>query len=96
MIFYMFYSITRLSINSSRMFDIMDILLTFSYLLMLFGVTLAIKTSVDKMTRESRIQSEIDLFEQQVGEILTDNSDVYNQPIISDDEQALITLGKKI
>jgi hypothetical protein len=74
----------------------MDILLTFSYLLMLFGVTLAIKTSVDKMTRESRIQSEIDLFEQQVDEILTDNSDVYNQPIISDDEQALITLGKKI
>ena len=92
----MFYSITRLSINSSRMFDIMDILLTFSYLMMLFGVTLAIKTSVDKMTRESRIQNEIDLFEQQVGEILTDNSDVYNQPIISDDEQALITLGKKI
>jgi hypothetical protein len=63
MCIYFVYSIIRITTDSDRVFDIIDIILTFSYLIMLFGVTLSIKTSVDKEVRESRMQNEINLFE---------------------------------
>lgn len=45
---------------------------------MLFGVTLSIKTSVDKEVRESRMQNEINLFEEEEDEDDTLNSEVFS------------------
>jgi hypothetical protein len=65
MIIYMIYSVVRMAApDSPRAFDVIDIFLTFSYLMMLFGVSISIKTSVDKAVRESRLQSEINVFEE--------------------------------
>ena len=64
MIIYMIYSVVRLSTEQARAFDVIDIFLTFSYLMMLFGVSISIKTSVDKAVRESRLQNEINIFEE--------------------------------
>ena len=64
MIIYMMYSVARIASDSKRAFDTIDIFLTFSYLIMLFGVSISIKTSVDKEVRESKLQSEINIFEE--------------------------------
>ena len=64
MIIYMMYSVVRIASDSKRAFDTIDIFLTFSYLIMLFGVSISIKTSVDKEVRESKLQSEINIFEE--------------------------------
>jgi len=64
MLIYMFYSVFRMAVDSARAFDVIDIFLTFSYLMMLFGVSISIKTSVDKGVRESRLQNEINVFEE--------------------------------
>ena len=64
MIIYMMYSVSRIASDSKRAFDTIDIFLTFSYLIMLFGVSISIKTSVDKEVRESKLQSEINIFEE--------------------------------
>jgi glycopeptide antibiotics resistance protein len=60
MLFYMVYSIIKMTITDSRTSDIVDIILTFSYILMLFGVSTSIKKSVDKIVREERMKSEFD------------------------------------
>ncbi len=60
MLFYMLHSIIRLSTTDSRIDDIFDILLTFSYILMLFGVSTSIKKSLDKQVREERMKNEFD------------------------------------
>jgi hypothetical protein len=64
MLIYMVYSVFRMAVDSARAFDVIDIFLTFSYLMMLFGVSISIKTSVDKDVRESRLQNEINVFEE--------------------------------
>ena len=64
MLIFMFYSVFRMAVDSARAFDVIDIFLTLSYLMMLFGVSISIKTSVDKAVRESRLQNEINLFEE--------------------------------
>ena len=60
MLFYMVYSIIKMATEDSRIGDIIDIILTFSYILMLFGVSTSIKKSVDKLVREERMKSEFD------------------------------------
>ena len=60
MLFYMLHSIIRLSTTDSRIDDIFDIILTFSYILMLFGVSTSIKKSLDKQVREERMKNEFD------------------------------------
>ena len=60
MLFYMVYSVIKMAITDSRTGDIVDIILTFSYILMLFGVSTSIKKSVDKQVREERMKSEFD------------------------------------
>ena len=66
MLIYMIYSVVRMSSSSSRLFNIIDIVLTLSYLLMLFGVSLSIKTSVDREDRESRMmKNDFNLFEEE-------------------------------
>ena len=52
MLIFMFYSVFRMAVDSARAFDVIDIFLTLSYLMMLFGVSISIKTSVDKAVRE--------------------------------------------
>ena len=64
MLIFMFYSDFRMAVDSARAFDVIDIFLTLSYLMMLFGVSISIKTSVDKAVRESRLQNEINVFEE--------------------------------
>ena len=64
MLIFMFYSVFRMAVDSARAFDVIDIFLTLSYLIMLFGVSISIKTSVDKAVRESRLQNEINVFEE--------------------------------
>jgi prolipoprotein diacylglyceryltransferase len=64
MLIFMFYSVFRMAVDSARAFDVIDIFLTLSYLMMLFGVSISIKTSVDKAVRESRLQNEINVFEE--------------------------------
>ena len=64
MLIFMFYSGFRMAVDSARAFDVIDIFLTLSYLMMLFGVSISIKTSVDKAVRESRLQNEINVFEE--------------------------------
>jgi hypothetical protein len=56
----MVYSVIKMATNDSRIGDIADIILTFSYILMLFGVSTSIKKSVDKQVREERMKSEFD------------------------------------
>ena len=56
----MVYSVIKMVMTDSRTGDIVDILLTFSYILMLFGVSTSIKKSVDKQVREERMKSEFD------------------------------------
>ena len=41
MLIFMFYSVFRMAVDSARAFDVIDIFLTLSYLMMLFGMTLA-------------------------------------------------------
>ena len=60
MLCYMVYSVIKMVMTDSRTGDIVDILLTFSYILMLFGVSTSIKKSVDKQVREERMKSEFD------------------------------------
>jgi|LauGreDrversion4_2_1035121.scaffolds.fasta_scaffold419580_1 hypothetical protein len=60
MLFYMVYSIIKLATTDERISDCIDIVLTFSYILMLFGVSTSIKKSVDKQVREERMKSEFD------------------------------------
>jgi hypothetical protein len=60
MIVYMCYSVVRMTTSDPRAFDIVDIIITFSYLLMLFGVSISIKKSVDSQVREERMRSEFD------------------------------------
>jgi hypothetical protein len=76
MIIYILYSVVRMALDSARAFDLIDIFLTFSYLIMLFGVSISIKTSVDKAVRESRLQNEINIFEEV--QVTTDDSEDFN------------------
>lgn len=79
MIIYMIYSVVRMALDSARAFDLIDIFLTFSYLIMLFGVSISIKTSVDKGFRESRLQNEINIFEEV--QVTTDDSEDFNNSL---------------
>jgi hypothetical protein len=61
MLVYMVYSVIKMvQERDDRSNDIVDIIVTFSYILMLFGVSMSIKKSVNKQVREERMKSEFD------------------------------------
>ncbi len=68
MLAYMQYTVVKLSLShlndayswESRVVDIEDIFLTFSYLVMLYGVSDSIRKSAERQIKNKRMRSELD------------------------------------